>query len=643
MLIRIKSFNGFTLNDSNYAAAGLRLKSPPDAKLVYVEQAKADAIYSGMYNINVRSVPVGIKILDMSSQPELEAELKDALRPGTEGVLVGTFTDDSQDYEMDCVVQSIMADDKYDGYWQVIFQTGDSAWRRTAYTTASWDITASGDTKEITVGGYADTMLGMTLTTTSLPATGYAYQRLYQLINAVGYNYGWRPWCISLDTAALVTAGKMQADGDDIRLVIDGKLQRRWLADINTDHTKIWFNVKLKDGLALTLRDAIGSGDTITEIRFEKTDDNREAFNKLPERGFLVHGTEWIEYTGKDKNLTITGVTRSAFETTAQAHSVHDTFNWIEHSIFLLYGNSAAAAPSTGVAAYDDTKPLFDLSSSSNTQWVYSATSLFSLESKPNRTGGWKKTISKVGNQSELYDVKGDATSGDPAMGMHISTWVRNGNNKAETATLAWSMTHAGGIQEVSTTARKYRSTAAWPATAAIQLQYLKNSRKWVQVWTSATPSSEDTWEDITKASEAVSPASEQVRYVLSGTLAAAADVDDYFEVLTSTVVFVSANEPTGSLGSELSNYLLDVSFVNQNNDDQIDLSFPLRLNKNLVINPEDLLMTYAGVNAFGALSLDDESRDVWMRLEPGTNTIEVTGNDVGLMTATLRWKERRL
>jgi len=643
MLITIKTFNGFSLNSTNYFSAALRAKSPPDAKLVFVEQAKADAIYSGMFNINVRSLPVGVKILPQTGVPELEAELKEALRPGAEGLLVATFSDDGEDYEMDCVVQSITVDPMYPNYWQVIFQTGDSAWRRVNYETASWDITASGQQKSITVGGYSPTRLGFTLTATELPATGFAYQRLGQLVNIVGYDHGLRPWCITLDTAALVTAGKMQASGADIRVVADEKYTPIWLADMNTNHTKIWFNIKLAAGQSLTLRTAIAATGDITQIQFEKTNDNKDAFSKLPERGFLLHGTEWFEYTAKGNNQTLTGITRGAFETTLQAHSVHDAFQWIEHSIFLLYGNSGAVAHSVGNATYDDKKPLFDLSASTNTSWVYTASTLFHSQAQPGRTGGWVPTVSKVGNESEVYSFKANATSGDPALGMEMSTWARNGNVKAEQSTLAWQMTHVGLIQEVSTTARKYRNTAAWPGTAAIQLQALKNGRKWLQIWNSASPTNVSTWETITKAAEAISPTADTVRFCLTGSLGATADVDAYFEVLTATVVFVSANQPAWTLGSERSNYLLDVTIENTTNGDMVELLYPLRLNKGLVMNGEDNTLLYAGVNAHGALTLDDESRDVWLRLEPGANTLEVVGNDVAILTATLRWKERRL
>lgn len=642
MLITIKSFNGFTLNNTDYFSAALRVKSPPDANVVFLEQAKADSMYSGTFNINVRSVPVGIKILDSVNLDQLEGELKEALRPGTRGTLVATFQDDGRDYELDCVVQSLVIDPKYQNCWQVIFQSGDSTWKTVSEVTESWDITASGDEKEITVGGYSQTRLSLQLTASQLPATGWAYQKLYLLPGVPSYNHGLRPWCITVDTAALVTAGKMQADGDDIRMVVDGKIVNRWLADMNTDHTKIWFNVRIDEGLQLTLNTAIAASGDITEMDFQRTDDNVAAFNALPERGFLQHGTEWFEYTAKGDRRTVTISTRGAFETNLQAHNVGDTFNWVQHSIFWIYGNSSIGAPSLGNSKYDDTKPVFDLSASSNTTWVYTAATKFYDADKPGRTGAWKFHVEKEGDVSELYYVKGDAETGDPAMGMQLSTWLKNGAARAEKATLSWQILNAGNIQEVSSTGRKYRSTASWPGSAAIQLQR-SNGGSWKEVWSSPSPSTEDTWETITKTSQAVSPAMSYVRFCLSGSLGAVLSADCYFEILTASVVFVSANQPSGSLGSEKSNLLLDVQVENQTNGDAINLLFPMRLNKSLIVDGEDYEVTYAGVNAHGALTLEDESREVWIRLNPGVNDLKITGENVGALTASLRWLVRRL
>lgn len=643
-MIQIKTFNGFSLTSSNYLATATSAKTPPDAKPVFIEQARADSFYSGTYSLSQRSVAVTVRILDYANREVLESQLKEGCKPGTEGYLVGTFTDEPRDYQLTCVVQSIHPNPKYPDAFLIIFQTGESAWHTVEESEDTWEADASGETKDLTVGGYSQTRLSLSITPTALPATGWAYQRLYQLVNKPGYAYGTRPWCIEIDTEALVLAGKMQADGDDIVLLVDGVITKRWLADINTDHTKIWFNVSIAAGQNLTLLTAISAGGTITSIDFQKTANNAAALKALPARGYVQHGTEWLEYSAKDlKNSKLTGITRGAFNTTLQAHALADSFSWIEHPVILLYGNSVATAPDLADSSYDDAKPVFDLSASSNTTWVWTDSTKFYDIVKPNRTGAWLPSITRVGNVSEIYHEAGDVEGADPAMGMRLSTWYKAGVKQAEKATLGWLLTNPGGITTVSMTGSKYRNTTSWPGTKAILLQRSNDKVYWYEVWNEASPSVSLSWEAITHAGVSITSNMKTVRFLMAGSLAALADVDCYFEVATATVVFVSGNLPTVSLGAEKSNYLLNITIKNNTTGDQINLVFPMILNSALILDGENYEVTYGGVEAHSAMDLDDDSRDIWIRLNPGINTLLITGEDVATLAIVPSWFERRM
>ena len=641
-MIIIKTFNGYTLNNSDFRATAASAKNPPPATPIFIEQANTDQIYAGTFKIDVRSVVVTLQIIDAANRDTLEAQLKEACRPGTAGLLVGLFTDNMTDYQLTVVVQSIRVDKG--GVWTIIFSTGESAWHAVTASTDSLSLTASGDKKDLTVGGYSPTRLNISITPTTLPATGYAYQRLYQLVNKAGYGYGIRPWCIALDTAALVTAGKMQADGDDIMVVVDGAVVNRWLGGMNTSATHIWFNLNLAAGQTLELLTAVASSGGITTLYFKKTANNKSALTALPGRGFVQHGTEWFEYTGKDTaKYTLTGVTRAALETTMQAHAAADSFAWIEHSIYLLYGNGSATAPALTDTDYDDMKPVFDLVNSDNDTWVYTGSTKFHDPDNPNRTGAWKPSVTKVGNVSDIYEIKQNAASGDPAMGMRIGTWYKSGIVKSEKATISWLLNHPGGISTVTTVGQKYRNTTLWPGTLAARLEKSSNGSTWAQVWSAATPTAEDTWEAVSEASASAGDKA-NVRFILTGTFAAKADTDAYFEVLTCTVEFVAANEPAGTLGTEVSNYLLDVTVKNNTTGDQLNLLFPMKLNTALVLDCEAYSVEYGGVNAANSLNLNDNSRSVWMRLNPNvTNEIEITGVNIAQMTVAFSWYNRRL
>jgi hypothetical protein len=286
---------------------------------------------------------------------------------------------------------------------------------------------------------------------------------------------------------------------------------------------------------------------------------------------------------------------------------------------------------------------VFDLTASTNDSWVYSATTKFYDADAPGRTGGWTPSLTRVGNESEIYQNQGNVAGAAPAMGMQLSTWLKLGKAAGETATLAWQFKNAGGISAVSMTGRKYRSGTPWPATKAAILQRSLNGITWVEVWSELTPSAAVSWEAITHAGAAITSNMPVVRFVFTGSLSASVDMDTFFEVLTATVAMVSANLPTGTLGSEKTNYLLNLSITNHTNGDAISLVIPMVLNAVMALDGEAYDTTYQGVNAASALSLNDESRAVWIRLEPGANALEITGTDVATLTVGLSWFDRRM
>ncbi len=645
MLINIKSFNGYNLANSSYNAFGTAMRSHSEATPVFIEQANAEIIDSGAFTLGVRSIPVRVKILDRTNEPALSAQLREALKPGTSGILLATFNDEMRDYQIECSVQSIVPDATYGNLYTVIFQTGLNCWISVDEVTDAWAITASGDEKAITVGGYSETRLSLSLTATGLPANGWAFQKLYQLVNPLVYAYGKRPWCISMDTAALVSAGKCQADCDDLAVVVDGVITRRWLAAPNTSATKIWVNLDLIAGQSLTLLTPVASSGAITELYFEVTANNMAAMSKLPQKGIVYHGSEWFEYSGWVYGTTVvkfSGVKRGAYSTTLQAHAKTDAFRYIQHVIHLLYGNSVAVAPALNDVNFDNEKPIFDLATSTNASWVYTAITGFYDASKPTRPGAWKPIITKVGTESANYPIKGNAESGDPAMGMRIASWLKAGKITADTVTASWLMSCPGLISSVSATGRKYRSHPQWAAIEAFRLDRSINQITWVKVWSELTPTSAATWETVTKTNQAITPNMANVRFVLAGTIPAVAAVQNMAEILTVSVDFVSANLPTGTFLSEKSNYLLDVTVTNETTGDALQMVYPMLLNVAMDVDSEDFTVTYGLVNAHAAMSLNDDSRDIWLRLCPGTNTIKIAGNDVGTLDVVLRWQERR-
>ncbi len=646
-MIQIKSICGFTLNPSDFVATAVSAKTPGDAMPVFISQTNASPKYSRAYTLDVKTVAIGVRIVDYANRDALEAQLKEGCRPGMDGVLVATFSDDGRDYQLYGVVQSIHLDPKNPLVWTIVFKSEESTWKTVDEETATdWDITASGQTKTLTVGGYSKTRMSLDVEITGLPATGWAYRKAYQLINHVTYRYGMRPWCISLDTATLVTAGKMQADCDDIRVVVDGKLANRWIATPNNAATKIWINVNQEQGATLVSRTAIGATGAISSIQFVKNSDTKSALKRLPSHGLFVCGSEWFEY--KSINLadySVEVVGRAVYDTTMGAHSSGASFNFMEHAILILYGNMTVGAPDLASANYDDQKPMFDLAASDNGQFVYDTTSGFYDPARRQRSGAFQPTLNRVGTESEFYITYNDPEAANSGMGMQIETYYKGGVIQAEKATVAWQFSWPGRIATVSMTGRKYRTGTPWAGTTAVRLEYSNNLSKWVLVWSEGTPSSALTWQSITKATQNAHNAY-HVRFALIGTLPKV-DTENDFEVLTCTIDVVDASNPTGTLLSEVDNCLMDLKFINQTNGDEINLLYPIRLNNTISMDGEKYEAVIGSGStqrdASAAFTLDDESRDVWMRLEPGENVIEVSGDVVPELTVVCKWYERRL
>jgi len=437
----------------------------------------------------------------------------------------------------------------------------------------------------------------------------------------------------------------MQASCNDLRIYVAGKSTPRWIAAPNTSATKIWFNVNQEKGATVALLTAVGATGAVTYLQFEKDTDTRLKLARLPGHGYIYHGTEWFEYDhvlSQTWRLHVKG--RGVFGTTKQAHSVGDSFKFIENRIVMVYGNSAVGDPATNNEHYDDLKPVFDLAQSTNDSFVYTATTGFGLRLYPERPGSWKPGVSRLGNEANIYRYSGN-TGTTPAMGMLMAPWYKAGKLQAERATVAWRFYWAGGVDYVTATLRKYRLNSRWAALKAILLQHSDDGSEWVEIWSDPAPTLSATWESVSKASTSAAD-DPYIRFILTGTLPAA-ECENYFEVLTCTVDVVAANNPVGTLLAEVSNYMIDMQMDNETVGDGMMILHPARLNVGLDIDSEEFEVTSGDVTGFEdareALTLDDESRAIFMRLAPGVNHLVMTGVNVGSLTANLRWVERRL
>jgi hypothetical protein len=206
-------------------------------------------------------------------------------------------------------------------------------------------------------------------------------------------------------------------------------------------------------------------------------------------------------------------------------------------------------------------------------------------------------------------------------------------------ATIAWQMDCPGGITTLSSAGSKRATTIRWPALVALQKSLTGAS--WANIWNETIPGTLNSWTAITHNGDTIG--AKFIRFLLSGSMAALASAEVDLEIGSATVVFTSGNLPVGSLLGQTNQILINMSLTNQTTGDAINLIFPIVLNRTLVVDGENYLLTLDGLNAHGALMPDDGGRDVWIRLAPGANTLAAALTNQGNLTIALSWYPRQL
>lgn len=292
----------------------------------------------------------------------------------------------------------------------------------------------------------------------------------------------------SLDTASLVSAGKMASDGDDLRVLVDGEEVDRWLGNMNTASTGVWIALPFEDDISMTLNGAITA--TVTSLTVTGT------ITSLSSYGIIQIGNEIIHYSGKS-GQDLTGLTRGYKGTTAAAHNDTDDVYWLQHDVEIVYGNPDASAPTLD----SDYKPSFDVDDSSNTLWKYTT---FAHGVNPTHNmgmeAGWDspvypdddflEQITSAGNNS-WYNWNHDGSgSGDEAeIGLEVISIT--GPNNGGTIRVAWH-NECGIVAAEFIDGEKYsESTPNWDAEVESSI----NGSSWTTEYTIPAPGSASTWE----------------------------------------------------------------------------------------------------------------------------------------------------
>lgn len=181
---------------------------------------------------------------------------------------------------------------------QVVFVSEDPEWIETTDTTA----TASGSVSPIQLSHtnqgqatvYPKYRVGWAAQhAANGTVIGQRYRKRLTVTNTQDRTLGPFPYRIDLgDTAALVTASKLQADGDDLRIIIDGKDQKRLLQGINKTRTFAWIVLPGMDaGEALTIDIVYGNPSATNPPTWTDPDPTKPVIDLRFETGTATGGT----------------------------------------------------------------------------------------------------------------------------------------------------------------------------------------------------------------------------------------------------------------------------------------------------------------------------------------------------------------
>ena len=413
-----------------------------------------------------------------------------------------------------------------------------------------------------------------------------------------------------------IAVSKMLANGNDLRVWVDGVEEDRWLVDFNTANTYIWINMSFSATVSLTLATGFADVDDVTTITVN------EDISTMPSTGLLMIGTEVFAYSGTTPGtFQFTGVIRAVRGTTAATHLAAASVLWIQHDVWLSYSDAEASAPSTD----DDYKPVIE-ETSTNDAWTY----VNFGDDAGLRTGAWTQL---AGMTAPTFYTANRETNADPweEIGITgIGAWQQG----------RWYLENVCQIAQVSFTNGEKRITdlAEW-AAEAIQSY---SGGVWTPEYLIPAPSVVDTWEAWSRT-ETLYAGATRVGLLVAN--AGGYSSTKNLEAADCTVTFNTTYTPDVSFpGSETTGlYALVITITNNTTEQSISLLYNMELGQELEVDTNAKTVTDLVDNSKQrqALTLGGRPRRHWLKLLPGDNELEWTEADTSGVTATIEFEAR--
>lgn len=527
---------------------------------------------------------------------------------------------------------------------------GDPRWRADCEAPDTWNITATGDTHTIVNTGEDDAYPIFEITPTDPKGSGYQYRRWIPIlwnVNTAHSNYSMEITStegLGFDHAALVGAGKALASGDDLRVEVDGLQVDRWLDNLDTANCKVWANLSFQAAQSATL---IGIAGTTMGA---STD-----ISGFPSSGILYIDTEAFTYTSKNNTTReFFGVTDGAKGTTPAGHAPGATIYWIQHDVWLLYGNATATAPT----ADDSMMPAFDLNASTNWEWMYEDFAAgYTTYTGHYIPGVWSQRWTPMLMDYHVYPYGGDhgivltSLPNTPWEVLGLATFPPWENLDIGEA-IVWVAAVQGrfylynpcGILEanfIDGEKCKQHVSADWAAS----IDSSPDGASWVSEYSIAAPivAGVGVWEAWNQSQTLVDGSKYVGLYLRGGYQEYHTIRRNYLQADTCIVTLNNSNTPTVELGDEQGVYPLACRITNNDTDEAIDLAFTIDMNEALEVDTDGKTVMYLhdNSNQLQALTFVGGVRRNWLRLIPGANELQFDDPDTAGVTITTTFHRR--
>ena len=502
---------------------------------------------------------------------------------------------------------------------------GDPRWRSRDGDYWHWDITGTPDSESVTVVTEDEAYPILYIAPQTARTSGFEHKSWVAVVWKAGAADTYPTKLGTMDTAALVLAGKMQADCDDLRVYNGSTEIDRWILDPDTATTDVWVNLDFEAEQSVLLGTAIAGAGAITEI------DANGDISGFPSEGLLWIDAECFTYQGKnDATQQFLNVTRSARGTAAAAHTTADTVYWLQHDIWIFYDDATLAAPTTD----DDYKPIMELDTSTNDSWVYQEFG----EDNVSRAGGWiAQAIIDNGYGTTYTDNHGAAVTPWAEVGVY----AYNGGLAVNSVDSEWRfyLYNVCGITNANfTNGETYYIGGGQDG----QVQSSIDGVTWTEEYNipSAGASAWNAWSQ----NQALDAGSKYVGlWAEAEGTGGLINYQRYVEAADCTVTLDTTYTPDCTIGAEQDNYPLACTIANAATGDSISLAANVNLLDVIEVDTDGKTVKNLteGDNLYGALTLVGGVRRDWLPLVNGTNTLTYTETGVTDVDIDLLWDRR--